>query len=377
MAKILRLTREQEEAIPEYIERYVSLSGQDESDDDIVAAVSRMWENLQHPNPHILIAQSPWQSAAMGLLGSQLDSQLGSQLGSQLRSQLGSQLGSRLSSQLRSQLDSQLDSQLGSRHRGQLGSQLISQLGSRLRSQLRSQLGSRLRGQLDSQLVSQLGSQLGSQLRSQLISQLGSQLDSQPIHICCWWSVNAALYRYAKMLGVDNLSTIEPYAVFAEKVNSITAYHGLAIPSRKPKIYWLNKQLHREGGMAVQYQDGYGLWCLHGVSVPSWLAETKSDEIDVSEFAKIENAEVRREFILKVGIERIVTKLNVRRLDQRGDYELLSVPLGGRTGNWPYLKMLNPSLGVWHLEAVDKSCYTVEQALNWRNQTDAIPAQLT
>jgi len=31
-----------------------------------------------------------------------------------------------------------------------------------------------------------------------------------------------------------------------------------------------------------------------------------------------------------------------------------------------FLKMLNPSVGVWHLEGVERECSTVEQAINWR-----------
>lgn len=31
-----------------------------------------------------------------------------------------------------------------------------------------------------------------------------------------------------------------------------------------------------------------------------------------------------------------------------------------------YLKMRNPSVGVWHLEAVHPSCATVQQAKNYR-----------
>jgi hypothetical protein len=42
----------------------------------------------------------------------------------------------------------------------------------------------------------------------------------------------------------------------------------------------------------------------------------------------------------------------------------------GATGEWPYLLMLNPSISTYHMECVDKSCKTVEQALAWRNSMD-------
>lgn len=53
-------------------------------------------------------------------------------------------------------------------------------------------------------------------------------------------------------------------------------------------------------------------------------------------------------------------------VDQDGDYELLWLGLeDGRTR--PYLKMKNPSIGVYHIEGVHPTCRTVRQALNWRN----------
>jgi hypothetical protein len=97
------------------------------------------------------------------------------------------------------------------------------------------------------------------------------------------------------------------------------------------------------------------------------LAETRAVEIDCNEFPKIQNVEVRREFIRKVGAERLLHKLGSKLLDKRGDYELHLLDLGGTTGKWPYLKMLNPSIGTWHVEAVGKECNTVTKALNFRN----------
>ena len=39
--------------------------------------------------------------------------------------------------------------------------------------------------------------------------------------------------------------------------------------------------------------------------------------------------------------------------------------------------MLNPSIGIWHVEGVAPACLTVEQALNWRNQTADKPEVMT
>jgi len=59
-------------------------------------------------------------------------------------------------------------------------------------------------------------------------------------------------------------------------------------------------------------------------------------------------------------------------IDRKGDYELLLLDLGdGRRR--PYLKMRNPSLGVYHIEGVHPDCSTVVEALRWRNGSDLEP----
>ena len=135
--------------------------------------------------------------------------------------------------------------------------------------------------------------------------------------------------------------------------------------------------LHKDGGPAVAYGDGTRVWALNGVRVQQELAETKAEALDCKKWIQEQNAEVRREFVRKVGVERLLIKLGSKQIDKHGNYELHQIDLGGRTGEWPALKMLNPSIGIWHVEWVDKACKTVREALTWRNQSDAEPVSLT
>jgi hypothetical protein len=107
------------------------------------------------------------------------------------------------------------------------------------------------------------------------------------------------------------------------------------------------------------------------------MARTPNNEWDPKHFLEIQNVETRREFIKIVGIEKIQQALGSEIIDKQGDYELHLLDLKGETGKWPYLKMKNPSIGCWHLEAVDKGCGTVDQALEWRNGTKEKPTVLT
>jgi len=153
--------------------------------------------------------------------------------------------------------------------------------------------------------------------------------------------------------------------------------NGAVVYSDCPFVHRNASGLHMDGGPALEYADGTRCWGLNGVGVPQELAETKAEELECKKWIQEQNAEVRREFVRKVGVERLMVKLGSKRLDKKEDYELHEIDLGGRTGAWPALKMLNPSIGIWHVEWVDKACKTVREALTWRNQSDAKPVSLT
>lgn len=134
--------------------------------------------------------------------------------------------------------------------------------------------------------------------------------------------------------------------------------------------------LHNENGMAIAWSDGEGDFFLNGVSVSEELVMTAAEKIDPSILLKETNAEVRREIIRKVGIERVISKLGAEVIDKRGDYELLLLDLrDGRKRE--FLKMKNPSIDVWHVEGVLPGIKTVVEALAWRNGIDVEPKALT
>jgi len=192
-----------------------------------------------------------------------------------------------------------------------------------------------------------------------------------------------AFYDYMiNVAGVKlDKDTLAKYNVFHNtiKLGNVYPFDDICIVAQKPTtINMVDGKLHCEDGPSIEYADKKGsVYSLNGVRVPKWLVMTKWNELDPHKFAEIDNVEVRREFVRKVGIERIVMKCGGNVIDKQGDYELIEIDLLGTTGVWPYLKMKNPSIGVRHMECVDRSCRTVDDALTWRNQSDIRPETLT
>jgi hypothetical protein len=134
---------------------------------------------------------------------------------------------------------------------------------------------------------------------------------------------------------------------------------------RHEKVSLASGRVHCDGGPAIKYRDGFSIWALNGVTVPQWLAETPTGEIDPAKIATIENVQVRREFVKKVGADRICHKIGSK-VHSAGDYDLMDLEVvPGQKRK--YLKMNNPSVpGIVHFEAVHPDCNTVQKAINWR-----------
>ena len=183
-----------------------------------------------------------------------------------------------------------------------------------------------------------------------------------------WMAPRLAWYAFMpEVLGIWEYPGLWSTFMEIQKIGYLYPCVDFIVVGNKPvELHRNERGLHKDGGPAIKWKDGKGSYFLNGVRVPRWLAESPAMEIDCKHFSRIANVEVRREFVRKVGIERLATQLGARTVDKQGDYEVVMIDLGGRIGEWPYLKMLNPSVGVWHLECLDSRCTTVQEAINFR-----------
>lgn len=187
------------------------------------------------------------------------------------------------------------------------------------------------------------------------------------------------LIEFSKEVGwylpFDDVIVISERPEFISLIAEDSVVHK--IENSLPEDVILNGKLHCDGGPALRFRDGSCLFYLNGVKVPEEVAVSHSSKIPAKMFAEIKNAEVRREFVRKVGMERILQEVQGRIVDTQGDYELIMFNIGEIVGERPFLKMVNPSIDTIHVEGVHPNCLTVEDALNWRNGTDIRPTVLT
>ena len=165
-------------------------------------------------------------------------------------------------------------------------------------------------------------------------------------------------------------------------IGMIYPLKDLTIVCEKPIEIHLNENnvLHKDGGPALTYAGlgDFKIYALNGVSVPEYLAMTPSHKLNIEDYNKESNADVKAEFVRKVGIERFVEVGKI--MDSYENYDKEEFPFyhsseyklidmeaifDGLTCA-PYILMVNPTTKIFHLEGVSPTCKTVEDALKER-----------
>ena len=59
------------------------------------------------------------------------------------------------------------------------------------------------------------------------------------------------------------------------------------------------KGIHKDGGPAIAYSDGFSVWALNGVRCSQEIAETPADQLKSTLILSEKNAQVRAEIVKK------------------------------------------------------------------------------
>lgn len=219
-------------------------------------------------------------------------------------------------------------------------------------------------------------------IRTQIYQHSGNHLDQLKIESPIWCFGNHNAYRgayyefYRDVLGFKAKDEVlfEIFIALTQELHWFLPYKDLCLVSDFPAEIRRYEQGNTRPYM--WYKDGFSVWELNGIRVSRQIAETPADKLDVRLLVMEDNTNVRAEIVKKIGIERVCRDLGAKCIDKQGNYELLIIDVEG----WrklPYLKMTNPSIGIYHIEGVHPRIRTVRDALKWRNQSEEEPQQLT
>jgi len=148
---------------------------------------------------------------------------------------------------------------------------------------------------------------------------------------------------------------------------------------RKQRKYRFNAPLHIKHG----FMNAHLSKELRGRYSKRSIGLRKGDKVRImrgkfrKHEGKIEKIELRKARVFVSGVE-ITKKDGTKKLLALHPSNIMITELNlDDNRKRPYLKMLNPSIGTYHIEGVPQEINTVEKALNWRNEDVENPFILT
>ncbi len=238
------------------------------------------------------------------------------------------------------------------------------------------------RGEVESEVWNEVRSEVWNEVWNEVGNEVENEGKINFVHPYQDGSFFASIFSYYNFFideGLVNLSEDlkEKFDIWQKtsKLGLIYPLKEVCVVCRKPtKINKNSKGLHCETGMALEY-EGWGFHALNGMRVPKYLAETPAENLDLEFFKKEKNADIRSEFVRKYGIERMLdfgSKLDTfenynEEWWTKSEYELWDMSnIFDGLDYQPYLKMLNQTSRIWHVEAVSPKCRTLREAIKER-----------
>jgi len=307
-------------------------------------------------------------------VGANIKDNIKTNIWANIRDNIGDNIGANIRDNIKTNIWANIKANI----RDNIWANIENNIGANIKDNIRANIGANI--------GDNIGDNIGNNIRDNIGDSVIANIENsikEATALACWgqhdigWISYFSYYRDAGLLAMDeNFSIIDMWLDLAKSAGWCYTFENLVVVCEKPTELHFNAsgQLHKDGDMALKYSDGYGLYMLNGVAVPEWLAVQRDTEIDPSEIAKIKNVEVRREFIRKVGLERIKYKLGAKDIhtdtyvidNKPLEYKLVEFVFGDVTAR--ALEMQNPSLpDVTHVEFVPLACQTVEDA--WRFRT--------
>lgn len=394
LAKIEKLTPEQEALIPVCREKWRRLALSVEPIDRSLAAdaVISAYALLGLPEPEIVFCDRPtiaWKTILRILIGEylwnrvewlleneyiEIDDNVIENLGNKIANQLNRR---NIRQKLGTPLESKLEEELISKLRKQLNAELVSCKGSRVRDKIAGYLGRPL---LSNYWGGCPESTAWGVARWQILNQgfdfeCDCRIENTMNHAIVpglWAKYKGVLFDfYISALGCS-LYDRHRWSVFQALVQNcgyIFPYQKICFICDRPRILSLDSQyrLHAEGSPALQFADGYSYYAYHGIRLPEEYGKIHPKDWQAEWLLAEKNAEVRRAIVRGIGYARLCQELQAVEIDSWREYALLEIKSGRDFEQIYLLKMTCPSSGDIHVLRVTPNMRQAREAIKWIN----------
>lgn len=182
------------------------------------------------------------------------------------------------------------------------------------------------------------------------------------------WVAYLAFFRHVAKLAID-YTKFDSYEQLCLHSGPRIMHEKFCMISDRPRKLTVDERNrpHCSTGPFCEWGDGAALYALHGVRVPMWVVETPTEKITKEMIFAEKNTDVRRELFRRIGMEKLISILDYKKLDEYRGCELISFDLGdGRER--PYVFMRCPTTKQVYIEGAPPDCTTAKAAYEYQHR---------
>ena len=379
---ITKLTKEQEKGIIDWRNHCLEIGYDTSSINKEVVENSwtKFYKILGYKKPTFWYCQSPLQAQIIINIFPEIEKIIKQTKGENIRNNIGNNIEKNIESNIVNNIGRNIESNIESNIWKNIRNNIVNNIGRNI--------GRNIVNNIVSNIWRNIGSDIWRNIGSNIWRNIGSnirKLNFECISTYSWCQHDISwigYYKYYEKYGLlpydKNFEIFNIWHDLACSCGWCYTFENIIFICEKPCEIHINenKQLHKNGDMALKYSDGYGLYMLNGVNVSKYLAITPESNLDIEFFKKEKNADIKAEFVRKYGIDRMESfgktidsykKYPNEEWWQKSQYTLIDMSKLFSSINYaPFLKMKNLTTETFHLEGVDPSCKTIKDALKFR-----------
>ena len=341
--KIVKMTRDQEARIPEWVEEWsrIGLSCEPANFDEAERGVRGCYRAAGLKEPEVVLrVASPFAAVCAGpiatlMLRGDARNQVYAQADAQVYDHVRDQVYALVSDQVCDQVRDQVRDQVSAQVSAQVDDQVYDHVRAQVYDQVYDQVDDQVYALVRAQVYAQVSAQVSAQVRAQVSAQVYDQADAQVHKLNCkairdGWrfyrggNLWAGWYAYTTFMrdvlglsggALDGFQWDELHAR-----NAGWCWYGdrVAVISDRPDrlLFDENGGLHCDDGMAARWRDGWGLWMIHGIRVDEQIV-MRPEAQTIEQINQEENADIKSIRIERFGWARYLKESRSKLLDHR------------------------------------------------------------
>ena len=383
---ITELTKEQEANIEVYLKKWLDIGYRTKpiTQEEAIAAAKFLYDIAELQQPEIVVVlDSPLECQyACNLIDDnkihdklydkirdkihyKIDDKIHYKIYSKLRDKIYAKICENIDDKINPKIEDKIYAKIRDKLYDNIYDKIKAKINAKIRDKLYDKIYDKIKAKINAKIDDKISNKLYDKIRA---NNFAYHTPSRSNLWNSWFSMQDYIFNELIKDNSKEGILLNDFLKSSAIVHQIYCFENICFISDFPTEININQDgsLHHQDKAALTYKDGFSLYYSNRIEMHEKYILTPADQITKEDFLGEENADMKRELILKLGLPRVLEMLGANVLDTMetqfgGKYELLECNLHENVKG-KYLKMQCPSTKNYHILGVSNESKTALDA---------------